>query len=173
MLPDDWASWARAFRKRPLWEPAASTVSVSLGRGEIQRLIPHRAPFLLLDEVTALDVAQHAARARRSIDPHDPVFEGHFPGDPVYPGVLQIEMAGQLGVWLTQYLSGSDREGGVPIRAIKVHHAVFAAPVAPGDELVLHAQVLADDGSTAVVGGQVSVPSGIAAVAALEFYRLG
>ena len=77
------------------------------GAASIQRLIPHRAPFLLLDEVTALDVAQHAARARRSIDPHDPVFEGHFPGDPVYPGVLQIEMAGQLGVWLTQYLSGA------------------------------------------------------------------
>ena len=50
---------------------------------------------------------------------------------------------------------------------------VFARPSLPGDEVVLHAQVLADDGNTAVVGGQVSGPSGIAAVAAMELYRLG
>lgn len=171
MLPEDWAAWARTYRKRPLWVPAVSTVTLSIGREGIQRLLPHRAPFLLIDEITALDLDQAAVRARRVIDPDDPVLAGHFPGDPVYPGVLQIEMAGQLGAWLARRLR-EDGDGEVSIRAIKVHHAVFAAPVLPGDELILHAQLLADDGSVAVVGGQVSGPAGIASVAAMELYRV-
>lgn len=171
MLPEDWAVWARTYRKRPLWIPAASTVTLSIGREEIERLLPHRAPFLLIDEITALDLDQAAVRARRVINPDDPILTGHFPGDPVYPGVLQIEMAGQLGAWLARRLR-EDRDGEVSIRAIKVHHAVFAAPVLPGDELILHARILADDGSAAVVGGQVSGPAGIASVAAMELYRV-
>jgi len=148
-----------------------STVSLSIGREEIERLLPHRAPFLLIDEITALDLDQAAVRARRVINPDDPILTGHFPGDPVYPGVLQIEMAGQLGAWLARRLR-EGRDGEVSIRAIKVHHAVFAAPVLPGDELILHARILADDGSAAVVGGQVSGPAGIASVAAMELYRV-
>lgn len=171
MLPEDWAAWARAFRKRPLWEPAASTVSLSLGREEIERLLPHRYPFLLIDEITALDLDQGAVRARRVVTPDDPIFAGHFPGDPVYPGVLQIEMAGQLGAWLAQRLHGLG-DGAGSIRAIKVHHAVFAAAVLPGDEVILRAQVLVDDGSAVVVGGQVSGPRGIASIGAMELYRV-
>jgi len=175
VLPDDWAAWTRTFRRRLLWEPAATTQHVSLGRAEIELLLPHRSPFLLIDEITAVDVGQGAAQARRVIDPADPIFAGHFPGDPVYPGMLQLEMAGQLGVWLAQRLAqrlAVVGGGATAIRAIKVHHAVFAAPVLPGEEVTLRAQVLVDDGSAIVVGGQVSGASGIAAIAAMELYRV-
>lgn len=158
MLPDDWGAWARTFRKRPLWEPGASTAQLSLGRADIERLLPHRAPFLLIDEITALDLDQAAAEARRRIDPDDPIFAGHFPGDPVYPGMLQLEMAGQLGVWLAQRLYAGG-EGSGSIRAIKVHHAVFASPVLPGDVVTLRAQIIEDDGMAAIVGGQVTGPA--------------
>ena len=89
MLPDDWSTWTRTCRKRALWEPAASTTQLSLGQAEIER---------------------------RRIDPDDPIFAGHFPGDPVYPGMLQLEMAGQLGVWLAQRLNaGGDGVVSCPV----------------------------------------------------------
>ena len=170
MLPEDWSAWARAFRRRPLWEPAASTARVSLGRSEIERLIPHRPPFLLIDEITAVDLKQNAAQARRVIDAGDSIFRGHFPGDPVYPGVLQLEMVGQLGVWLAQHMRAS--EEGISIRAIKVHHAVFAGPVLPGEAVDVRARILADDDTTAIVAGQVTGAAGIASIAAMELYRV-
>lgn len=171
MLPDDWAAWARTFRRRLLWEPGVSTRQVSLGQTEIERFLPHRAPFLLIDEITAVDTEQGAAQGRRVLDATNPIFAGHFPGDPVFPGMLQLEMAGQLGVWLAHRLA--PRGGGTTaIRAIKVHHAVFAAPLLPGEDVTLRAQVLLDDGSAIVVGGQVSGAGGIAAIAAMELYRV-
>ena len=170
MLPENWDTWARAFRKRPLWEPGASTAHVSIGRTEIEQLIPHRAPFLLLDEIDAVDLRQSAARARRVIETDDAVFRGHFPGDPIYPGVLQLEMVGQLGVWLSQRLQS---EQGVSFRAIKIHHAVFTVPVLPGEAVDVRAQILADDGTTTTVAGQVSGAAGIASIAAMELCRVG
>src|SRR5271165_658159 len=94
----DPAALARRLRREPVWTPGPSTTKVNYDREAIGRLIEHRDPFLLLDTIRAVDPALGCLEGTRWLDPADPVFRGHFPGHPIYPGCLQIEMIGQLGL---------------------------------------------------------------------------
>ncbi len=167
-------AFARAGRRRPIFEPAASQ-AVDLRRGEIETLLPHRDPFLFVDRVTALDPSLRAATGTRRIDPMDPVFRGHFPGEPIYPGVLQLEIMGQLGLCLLALTSGK-QSGADPERralkprALKIHHAVFLAAVLPGDELAISAKVLESDELTSICAGQIARAATICAFAVMEVY---
>ena len=162
---DELEAIVRAGRRRPLYMPALPH-RVALGREAIEALIPHRAPFLFVDRIDAVDrVGGHIAGHRR-LDPDDPVFRGHFPGAPIYPGVLQVEMIGQLGLCLLA-LGGT---GTMHVRALKLHHATFLVPLAPGAELVVLAKALASDDTTALCAGQVICGDAIACVAAMEVY---
>jgi 3-hydroxyacyl-[acyl-carrier-protein] dehydratase len=150
---------ARSAGRQPLWIPGPAD-AVSIGQEGIQRLLPHRAPFLFVDALTDVGLAERAIRARRRIDPKDPVFEGHFPGNPIYPGVLQLETVGQLGLCLMHFVvtgSVSISADTKPrdIRAVKVHYAQFFAPVGPGDDLTVICKAIAFDEYTATYAGQV------------------
>ena len=85
-------------RRKPLFVPGETTVECAIDREQIMRLLPHRDPLLLVDRISALDLQAQTLRAHRRIDPDDPVFVGHFPGAPVYPGALLValEAAGGL-----------------------------------------------------------------------------
>jgi 3-hydroxyacyl-[acyl-carrier-protein] dehydratase len=160
----------RAFRKRVLWEAGSTTEMLQLRRLDIERLLPHREPFLFVDSIEALDLQQAAIRGTRTIDPQDPVFVGHFPGQPIYPGVLQIETMGQLGVCLAA-LTRQRAPGSV--RALRVHHALFQSEVLPGDSLAVLARMLEADDYTAICAGQLLKSDGsVAAVAVMEVYFL-
>lgn len=174
MNAEELEALARAGRRRPLFEPAAAH-ALDLDRAAVQRLIPHRDPFLFVDRVVAADLDGRSIAGRRRIDPADPVFRGHFPDEPVYPGVLQIETIGQLGLCLF----GLVRNGRVtvgegdrppPARGIKVHQAVFTAPVRPGDELLILARELESDSYTASCAGQILVGATICCFAVMEVY---
>ena len=83
MAPNEVETVVRGARKRALWEPGPATCSLDLGRTEIERILPHRAPFLLLDRIVSVDLEQTAIRGERHIARSDPVFAGHFPEYPV------------------------------------------------------------------------------------------
>jgi 3-hydroxyacyl-[acyl-carrier-protein] dehydratase len=168
---------AQAGRRHRLFEPETAQ-SCELARGEIERLLPHRDPFLFVDRITAVDLAGLAIAGRRRIDPADPVFLGHFPDDPIYPGVLQLETMGQLGLCLFG-LAGAERasvmatEGTVSVRALKVHHAAFFAPVRPGDELLILAKIIDWNDYTGICAGQLLKDDTICSFGIMEVYFVG
>jgi 3-hydroxymyristoyl/3-hydroxydecanoyl-(acyl carrier protein) dehydratase len=174
MEPDDLNAIVRAGKKRALFEPTAAQ-AIDLGRPQIEKLLQHRDPFLFVDRVTAIDKPNLSIAGTRRIDPADPLFRGHFPGDPIYPGVLQLEIMGQLGLCLLSLLKGGQNVG-VPkddprqARALKIHHAIFLAAIRPGDELTILAKVIESDDYTALCAGQLIKGDTIYTYAVMEVY---
>jgi len=113
------------------------TAAVALTREQIEELIPHRPPFLLLDEVVEL-VPGERCHARRLVRPDDWWFAGHFPGNPVMPGVLIVEALAQAGV--VTALSHPANAGKLILFA-GIDKVRFKRVVAPGDTLDLKVEV--------------------------------
>ncbi len=175
MQPDEIAPELKAWRKRRMVEPGPTTTKVELGRTEIERLLQHRDPFLFVDQITAIDLEQKWCRGVRRIHPKDPVFVGHFPQYPIYPGVLCLETMGQLGICLLHFLAtktvavptGTSPR---PVRALKIHHALFQGEVLPGDEVEILAKLVSEDDYTAICGGQLIKNGAIVSMALMEVY---
>lgn len=114
-------------------------MSIEADVREIMRLIPHRYPFLLVDRV--LDcVPGESLTAIKNVTANEPFFEGHFPGNPVMPGVLIIEALAQAGCLLSQLSFDGDGERPLYVLA-GVDGARFRRQVGPGDRLELKIEV--------------------------------
>ena len=128
-------------------------------RDDIQQLIPHRDPFLWLDEI--VELTETRIHARKFLSPDLPVFSGHYPSFPVFPGVLQLEAAMQAGAVLIAKTT-TMAPGKVPV-ATRINNVQFRRMVRPGETLEIEVE-LSERMSNAFfltgkvsVGGQVSV----------------
>ena len=107
---------------------------------QIQELLPHRYPFLLVDRVLELDVEAKRILAQKNVSINEPFFQGHFPGRPIMPGVLIIEALAQAGGVMTQLTLGRDAQSKL-FYMVKVENARFNKQVVPGDVLMLDVQM--------------------------------
>lgn len=112
------------------------TVQLPLDVIGIQKLLPHRYPFLLVDRVVAFERSTSIV-CRKNVTINEPFFQGHFPSKPVMPGVLLIEALAQAGGLLTHLSAITDSDGKV-FYLVKVDNAKFSRMVVPGDQLELN-----------------------------------
>ncbi len=108
-----------------------------MGIEQIEKCIPHRYPFLLIDRVVQY-VAGVSLEGLKNVSATDPILQGHFPGHPVMPGVLQIEALAQLAAVFGK-LEEPARQS---VLLTEVSEARFRRQVVPGDTLLLHVNCL-------------------------------
>ena len=104
----------------------------------ISELLPHRYPFLLIDKVLEY-TAYDSLKAMKNVTINEPFFQGHFPGNPIMPGVLIIEALAQLGC-ITMLIK-EEYKGKIGLFA-GIDNVRFKKPVIPGDKLELYVELL-------------------------------
>ena len=110
---------------------------------EIFDYLPHRYPFLLIDRVTHLQVGE-SVRGYKNVTFNEDMFNGHFPGQPIMPGVLMLEAMAQLSGVLAFETKGTRPADGTTYLFGGLEKARFRRPVVPGDRLDMASTILAD-----------------------------
>ena len=116
------------------------SVTLPVTSTEIERLLPHRYPFLLVDRVVEFEKDKRVL-AYKNVSYNEPFFNGHFPGHPVMPGVLVVEALAQAGGLLTQLSRDPGAGDGQTFYLVKVDNAKFSRMVVPGDRLELDVEL--------------------------------
>ena len=143
--------------------------TLQLGMDDILRAIPHRAPLLLIDHVDSL-VPSKSIVATRMLRADEPWFAGHFPGHPVFPGVLIVEALAQAGAVLAAHSDTVDMADHVPY-LVNIENARVRKPVYPGQQLELRVKRVRAWGSFWRLQGEAFVNSDL--VATLRFHGKG
>ncbi len=108
---------------------------MELNQVEIQKILPHRYPFLLLDRILELHLNEKVI-GLKNVTVNEPFFQGHFPGNPIMPGVLIVEAMAQAGGILA-FKSNPQHIGKSLIYFLAIDKVKFRKPVVPGDQLIL------------------------------------
>jgi len=132
---------------------------------KIMQFLPHRYPFLLVDRVLELEPGVRIV-ALKNVTINEPFFQGHFPGQPVMPGVLIIEAMAQAG-GLLAYESGPADKHGQLIYFMGMDKVRFRKPVVPGDQLIFEARIIKMRTKVAKMAGTAFVDDQLVAEAEL------
>lgn len=132
---------------------------------QIMEIIPHRQPFLLIDRVTEL-VPGRLVKGYKNISYNEPFFAGHFPQEPVMPGVLQLEALAQLGA--VAVLCQEENKGKTAYFA-GVNSAKFKQKVVPGDRLDLECEIIKVKGPLGIGAVKATVNGKVACKAEISF----
>ena len=136
-----------------------------LNTKQIMEIIPHRQPFLLIDTIEELEAGKRAV-GKKCVSFNEPYFAGHFPNEPVMPGVLIIEAMAQAGA--VAVLSKPGQEGKTAYFA-GIQNAKFKKKVKPGDVLTLELEIIKEKGPIGVGKGTAKVDGALVASAELTF----
>lgn len=142
-----------------------SVDNMELDIKQIMEIIPHRQPFLLIDHVTDM-VPGKLIKGYKNVSYNEPYFAGHFPGEPVMPGVLQLEALAQLGA--VAVLSLEENKGKTAYFA-GVNNAKFKQKVVPGDRLDLECEIIKVKGPLGIGAVTATVNGKIACKAEISF----
>ena len=131
---------------------------------QVMELLPHRYPILLVDRVTEMDTEERRIVGIKNVSINEPFFQGHFPGHPVMPGVLQLEAMAQTGgILLVTLLQTSD----VIPYFMSIDKAKFRRVVTPGDQLHIEVRITTLKSRLARMKGTIKVGDEVASEADL------
>ena len=136
-----------------------------LSAKEIMEIIPHRQPFMLIDTIEEMEPGIRAV-AKKCVSYNEPFFGGHFPGEPVMPGVLIIEALAQTGA--VAILSLEENKGKIAYFA-GINKCKFKGKVVPGDKLKLETRIVRSKGPLGVGEAIASVDGKVVVTAELSF----
>lgn len=137
---------------------------------EIQKILPHRFPFLLIDRVTGL-ISGVSIEAYKNVTIGEQIFQGHFPDHPIYPGVMIIEGMAQAGGVLAFKSMDEEKQEDTKEKVVyfmSIDKAKFRSPVKPGDQLVYKLSVLKHRGNIWVLDAKAYVDDKLVAEAELK-----
>lgn len=132
---------------------------------QIMEIIPHRAPILMVDRILEMEPGKRVV-AIKNVSANEPVFQGHYPGNPIFPGVLIVEAMAQAGgvalMTMPEYASK------VPLFA-GIDDCKFKRPVLPGDQLRLEVEIVAIKRGLGIGSGKAYVGDELKAEATIKF----
>jgi len=137
---------------------------------DIQNILPHRYPFLLVDRITALTPGEYI-EGFKNVSISEPVFQGHFPDHPIYPGVMILEgMAQAGGVLAFKSMDGVTQEeiANKVVYFMSIDKAKFRVPVTPGDQLIYKITVMKQKGPVWQLEAKAYVDDKVVAQAELK-----
>ena len=137
---------------------------------DIQNILPHRYPFLLVDRITELTPGEYI-EGFKNVSISEPVFQGHFPDHPIYPGVMILEgMAQAGGVLAFKSMDGATQEEiqNKVVYFMSIDKAKFRVPVTPGDQLIYKINVMKQKGPVWQLEAKAYVDGKVVAQAELK-----